>query len=162
MFIPFDKLPQEARVWIYQTARELSNSESEFVNNYLQSAVESWTSHSSNLLGSFQVLNNRFIVIAADENFNAASGCSIDSSTRWLKDLTAQLNIDFFDRSQAYLENGEVKTFSIFQAKKTVEEGKISPETILFNNNITNLKDFQEKWQMPAAESFMKKYWALV
>ena len=81
MFIPFDKLPQEARVWIYQTARELSNSETEFVNNYLQSAVESWTSHSANLLGSFQILKNRFIVIAADENFNAAIGGSMNSST---------------------------------------------------------------------------------
>ncbi|MDZ7936146.1 MAG: hypothetical protein U5M51_14505 [Emticicia sp.] len=50
---------------------------------------------------------------------NAASGCSIDASTRWFKELGDALNIDFFDRSQAYFEGDEIKTFSIFSVEKS-------------------------------------------
>ena len=33
------------------------------------------------------------------------------------EDLGEKMNIDFFDRQQAYLDGDEIKTFSVFQAK---------------------------------------------
>ena len=48
------------------------------------------------------VLLDRFIVIAADENQLAASGCSIDSCVRLVKALGQELGIDFFDRLNVY------------------------------------------------------------
>jgi hypothetical protein len=159
MYIPFEKMPESARVWVYQADRDLSQTEVEIIENTLKSATNNWAAHGSPLLSSFQILYNRFVVVATDESMNAASGCSIDASTRWLKDLGTQLNIDFFDRSQAYLEGETIKTFSIFQAKKQIENGIIHPDSLVFINNIHTVKDLFSLWKSKAVNTYLKKYW---
>jgi hypothetical protein len=49
------------------------------------------------------VLLNRFVIIAADEDRLAASGCSIDSSVRFIKQLGQEFNLDFFNRLMVYV-----------------------------------------------------------
>ena len=132
MYIDFDKIPQNARIWVYQANRQLADNEVVMINNFLKPAVNQWAAHGASLLASAKVLHNRFVLIALDEIQNEASGCSIDASTRWFKDLGEQLNVDFFDRSQAYFDGNEIKTFSVFQAKKAVESELISPRNNRF------------------------------
>lgn len=158
MYISFEKMPETARVWVYQANRDLVESEIRLIENTLKSATDGWMAHGSPLLSSFKIFYNRFIVVAVDESMNAASGCSIDASTHWLKELGNQLNIDFFDRSQAYLDGESIKTFSIFQAKSQVTNGVIHPESIVFVNNIQTLKDLRTSWNVLAADSYLKKY----
>lgn len=154
MYIDFDKIPQNARIWVYQANRQLTDNEVNTTENYLKPAVNQWAAHGASLLASAKVMYNRFVIIALDQNMNAASGCSIDASTRWFKELGEALNIDFFDRSQAYLEGEEIKTFSVFQSKKAIESGLISPETIIFNNTtLSTLSDISNRWQIKAIDA---------
>jgi hypothetical protein len=158
MYILFEKMPETARIWVYQANRDLVESEIDLIENTLKSVTNSWAAHGSPLLSSFKIFYNRFVVVATDESLNAASGCSIDASTRWLKDLGNQLNIDFFDRSQAYLDGETIKTFSIFQAKQQVQNGIIHPDSIVFINNIQTIKDLWTSWKGLASNSYLKKY----
>ena len=113
MLIPFHKMPYYARVWVYQTNKNLSDSEVQIIQQVLENQINNWAAHGASLAGSVQVLYNRFVIVAVDEMQNQASGCSIDASTRWLKDLGAEMNLDFFDRSVAFLQNNELKTSEI-------------------------------------------------
>lgn len=160
MYISFEQIPSSARIWIYQANRTITDNELNEIENTLKPAVSQWAAHGASLLASVKVLHNRFVVIALDENQNEASGCSIDASTRWFKDLSNRLNNDFFDRSQAYLDGDEIKTFSIFQAKKAIESGLISPDTIVFvnNNNLHTLADLSSQWKVKAAETYLKRF----
>ncbi len=162
MYISFEQIPSSARIWIYQANRTITDNELNEIENTLKPAVSQWAAHGASLLASVKVLYNRFVVIALDENQNEASGCSIDASTRWFKDLSNRLNIDFFDRSQAYLDGEEIKTFSIFQPKKAIESGLISPDTIIFvnNNNIHTLSDLSSHWKVKASESYLKRFFS--
>jgi hypothetical protein len=161
MYIPFENLPPDARIWIYQANHQLTDDEANFIEESLKPAINQWAAHGVALLASVKIFYHRFIVIALNEKQYAASGCSIDSSTRWLKDLGEKMSIDFFDRSQAYLEEGEIKTFSVFQAKKAVENGIISPDTIVFlNNGINTIEDILEKWKEKAANTYLKRYFS--
>jgi hypothetical protein len=154
MYVDFDKISQNARIWVYQTNRQLTDNEANTIKNYLKPAVNQWAAHGASLLASAKVLHNRFVIIALDQSFNEASGCSIDASTRWFKELGEALNVDFFDRSQAYFEGNEIKTFSVFQSKKAVESGLVSPDTIIFNNvTLSILSDLNSKWQMKAIDA---------
>jgi hypothetical protein len=154
MYIDFDKIPQDARVWVYQTNRQLTDNEVVTIENFLKPAVNQWAAHGASLLASAKILYNRFVIIALDEIQNEASGCSIDASTRWFKELGEALNVDFFDRSQAYFDGDEIKTFSVFQAKKAVENELISAETIIFNNNtLATLSDLSDKWKIKAIDA---------
>ena len=160
MYISFEQIPQSARIWIYQANRALSDNEVSVIETTLEPAVTKWAAHGTALLASVKVLLNRFVIIALDESQFEASGCSIDASSRWFKELGTQLNVDFFDRSQAYLDGNEIKTFSIFQPKKAIESGLISAETIVFvnNNNIHTLADLSTNWQVKASDSYLKRF----
>jgi hypothetical protein len=158
MLISFDNMPSYARIWVYQADRSLTSSEVLAIEQYLSNQVADWAAHGAPLAGSFQVLHQRFVIVAVDEKQNAASGCSIDASTRWLKDLGQNLAINFFDRSIAYWHNNSIQTVEMLKIKPLVAEGVITPDTIIFNNLVANIDDFQAKWQVKAGDSWMARY----
>ncbi|RYF58255.1 MAG: hypothetical protein EOO39_34485, partial [Cytophagaceae bacterium] len=82
MYVDFDKLPDTARVWVYQADRPLSDGEVNTISESLQQALNQWAAHGQPLLASAQVIENRFVVIGVDESYTLPSGCSIDASVR--------------------------------------------------------------------------------
>ena len=158
MLIPFNKVPDHARVWVYQTDRNLSDAEVQYIQQTLDFQINNWAAHGTNLAGSVQVLHNRFVIVVVDEMQNQASGCSIDASTRWLKDLGAELNIDFFDRSVAFLKNDELQTIEIGKIKSLVTDEILTSDTLIFNNLVPNIQEFKNNWNVKASDSWMKRY----
>ncbi len=158
MLIPFHQLPSHARIWVYQANRNLTDIEVNHIQKTLESQVNNWAAHGAPLLASAKVFYDRFVVVGLDENQNAASGCSIDVSTHWLKDLGAALGIDFFNRSILFWQNEELKSVEMLQIKVLVAEEIINPETLIFNNLVSNLQDFLNNWQVKAGDSWMKRY----
>jgi len=158
MYVAFENISPSARVWVYQTERLLSSDETAFVGQYLQQQIEQWAAHGAPLLGAFQIIQNRFIIVAADEQQNAASGCSIDASGRWFKELTQHLNINFFDRSIAYFKGDTIETVEMLKIRGLVTSGEITPETPIVNTLVATVAEFQEKWMLPAGESWMARY----
>lgn len=149
MHVSFDTLPNSARVWIYQAHRTLTASEQATISAHLTKATEQWAAHGVPLKSSFKISVDRFVIIAADESFNAASGCSIDASTHWLKEIGNHLNIDFFDRALVYNNKNELKEANPFGVKKLIESGEILPETLLYTQQVANLAAL-ESWPVPA------------
>ncbi|MBX2951632.1 MAG: hypothetical protein KF870_03940 [Leadbetterella sp.] len=162
MFVDFKTLPENARVWVYQADRHLSEAEQARVLDFLSPAVESWVTHGMPMRGSVQVLFNRLVLIAADIDFQHPSGCSIDSSTRWLQELGAAMNISFFDRSIGYFEDGEWKFFSVFDARKQVSGGIIRPDTRVINPRVETVGDLENALVLPASASFLSRYFSTV
>lgn len=162
MLISFNKMPEHARVWVYQANKNLTDSEVQVIQQILENQINDWVAHGASLAGSIQVLHNRFVVVAVDELQNQVSGCSIDASTRWLKDLGTELNIDFFDRSVAFLQNGKLQTAEIGKIKSLVSEDILKPETLIFNNLVSNIKEFENNWNVEASDSWMKRYFQTI
>lgn len=158
MLVDFETLPDTSKVWVYQANRILLESEIKEISNYLNGQVSIWESHGSPLQASFQFFYDKFLVLGVNTEFQDTSGCSIDTSTRWLKNIQQSLNIDFFDRSIAYFENENLNFFPILEAKKQVLEGKINGETTLLNHQIGTLGELKNNWKLKASDSFMKKY----
>lgn len=159
MWIPFDQLPDTARVWIYQAARLLTDAEVAVIETDLQPAVDSWAAHGTPLLGSAQLRHNRFLIVAVDEGHHLPSGCSIDSSVRWVRQIGQALNTDFFDRSAAFVTtDGAIETITLPQIKAAVADGRITPETTVFNNLVATKTDLLNHWQIKATDSWLKRY----
>ena len=158
MLIPFNQMPDYARVWVYQTNKNLSDSEVQTIQKILENQINNWAAHGVDLAGSVQVLHNRFVIIVVDEMQNQASGCSIDASTRWLKELGVEMNLDFFDRSVAFIYNETLKTTEIAKIKSLVTEGVLMPDTLIFNNLVSNIQEFRNNWNAEASDTWMKRY----
>src|SRR5687768_13397561 len=99
MFIPFDSLSASSRLWIYQSDKKFTGLQKTIIGDSLQLFTERWTAHGQPLKASFDIRFDQFIVLAADEEYHAASGCSIDDSVRTIQEIGQQVNTDLFNRS---------------------------------------------------------------
>lgn len=144
-----------SKVWVYQSNRELSEEETAQLQPQLNQFASSWTVHNQQLKAAAQIVYNRFIVLVVDESQAGASGCSIDKSVRFMQDIEQSLGINLFDRfNTAYLENGQIHSATREELEELLRTGKINAETIVFNNLVANLQDFETKWQVPLKDSW--------
>lgn len=93
------EMPEDARVWVYQSNRALSNDEVAIIEQETNHFLSNWSSHGALMNASFEILFNRVLVIAADESQAQASGCGIDKSVNFVKQLGSKLGVDFFTRT---------------------------------------------------------------
>ena len=172
MYTPFAQLPDDARLWVYQANRSLTDVDVDQIESSLQPALSQWAAHGQPLLASAQVVANRFVVIAVDEGHNLPSGCSIDASTHFLKTIGQQLSgnspVDFFDRSAAYVGptrsdgSGEVLTLALPTIKHAVMDGRLTPNTLVFNTLVSTKAEFAANWMKPASQTWLNRYFARV
>lgn len=149
------KFSPASKVWIYQANRELSEQEIAQLQPQLNQFASSWTAHNQQLKAAAQIVYNRFIVLVVDESLASASGCSIDKSVRFMKDVEQEFGINLFDRfNTAYLDDSQIRSVSREELEALLRTGKINGETIVFNNLVNNLQDFETKWQVPLKNSW--------
>lgn len=161
MYTEYKNLPDTARVWVYQADRYLTIEEIEHISAKAIMFIDSWTRHGDDLKGSFTIKYNQFLVLALDESFNSASGCSIDSSVRFIKEVEQELKIDLMDKMNVSFKDGEnVNIVKLPQFQEFATAKKITPETIVFNNMVNTKHDFENKWEIPANESWHSRFLA--
>lgn len=158
MYKPFEEMPPDARLWIYQSNRRFSSHERAVVETHLKNLCEEWSAHGAPLKTSFRIEFDQFIILAVDERPAGASGCSIDSSVRTLKALQQTAGLDFFDRQQVAFREKEVKLYPVSQLPMLFESGVLSGDSITFNNALTTKSDWEKNWKIPARESWLVRY----
>lgn len=158
MYTELEKLKDSSRVWIYQGERELTNEEAAIANDLCKRFVEQWVAHSQALMASCALLENRFVVLAVDEDVHGASGCSIDSSVRFIQELGRKLNTSFLDRKIPVMIEGEMEFLAPSEIKSYSISGKIDENSIFFNNLVSNLGDFRKHWKQKAGEGWLSKF----
>ncbi|TXD52064.1 MULTISPECIES: ABC transporter ATPase [unclassified Polaribacter] len=159
MFTEYKNLPHNSRVWIYQSNREFTLTEIEFISEKAVEFINTWTRHGDNLKGSFTIKYNQFLVLAVDESFNNVSGCSIDSSVRFIQAIEKELQLDLMDKMNVTFKDGEhVNMLKLSDFQHFAKEKKITSETIVFNNMVHTKEDFENNWEIPAAQSWHKRF----
>ena len=159
MFVDFDTMARDSRVWLYQSDRDLTAEEQNYILEQTEKFLNTWVAHGTNLNSSVKIFYKRFLVILVDEKFASVSGCSIDSSVRFVKALETELNVNFFDRTKvAFLDDGNVFLESLNKIKNRISEGIISGDTLTFNNLIKNKAELEESWMVPASETWLSRY----
>lgn len=164
MWIDFDKIADDARVWVYQANRPLSSADVSIIEQSLQPALNGWAAHGQPLLASARLVEDRFVVVAVDEDQALPSGCSIDASVRFVQQIGQQLGqagtqVDFMDRSAAYrAADGSVQTLALPEIKTAVTDGRLTPDTLVFNTLIKSKAEFLTTWQVKATDTWLKRY----
>lgn len=159
MYIRFDDINFDSRLWIYQANRSLTNHEVSLVNQTLEAAIDGWEAHNQSLLASGKVFHNHFVVIAVDESHEMPSGCSIDKSVHWLQELGGRLSIDFFDRSVAYLDAAKnVQTLPVAEVKQAIADEVITLNTPVFDNLVASKAQWMKRWKVPADQTWLKRF----
>lgn len=149
---------ENSKVWIYQSTRELNESEITRIAHVLDEFTTGWTAHNHQLKAKYEIRYNRFIVLIVDETQAGASGCSIDKSVNLMKSLEQEFNISLFDRFNiAYRDGDTVRSVGRFEFEDLIKQGKVDAETIVFNNLVPTLKDLNTQWEVPFKNSWHKQ-----
>ena len=159
MYIPFEDLPGHSRIWIYQANRKLSDNEVAEITEATKEFVENWAAHGTSLEASFLVKYNRFIILAVNQDVQAATGCSIDSSVQFIQNLEAKYEIDLLDKMNVTYKTGEFIAFkTLIEFKQLAKSKSVSENTIVFNNLVNTIEEWQDFWEVPANESWHSRF----
>lgn len=159
MFTEYKNLPKNSRVWIYQSNREFTEKEVDYIATKAEEFIHNWTRHGDDLKGSFTIKYNQFLVLAVDEGFNNVSGCSIDSSVRFIQQLENELQLDLLDKMNiAFKDKDNINLVKLSDFQKFAKHKKITTETIVFNNMVNTKEDFENNWEVQAKQSWHKRF----
>jgi len=151
-------MPADARLWVYQSNRILSDAEVKAIEEDGLKFISDWAAHGASLKASFDVLHHLFVVIAVDEKQALASGCSIDKSVHFIKELEQKLNLNLFDRMQvAYRTSNEINVCKLSEFEKLAAQGLVNESTIVFNNMVTSKAAFDSEWEVPLKQSWQNR-----
>jgi hypothetical protein len=159
MYVSFDHLPPQARIWIYQASRPLTEEELMPLVPRLAAFAEEWTSHGQSLAASAQFLHRQFLVIGLDEAVAGASGCSIDASVRFVQALEQQLGIELLEKSRmAFLADGYLQLLTRHELREAIARGEVTADTLYFNNTLITKSELADKWPAPAGQTWLAAY----
>jgi ribonuclease HIII len=159
MNVPFNDLGPESRIWIYQSNRKLSAEEQRMITAETEKFLTEWTAHGHDLQAGMQIAYDQFIIIGVNEAVNGASGCSIDKSVSFIRQLDHVLKANLLERTKvAFSDDAEIKVIDFSEIKKMVADGVITPESKIFNNAVVSKKELSESWLKPASESWIGRY----
>jgi hypothetical protein len=151
----------QSKVWIYQGDREFSNQEQIAIQQRLDDFTGQWKAHGHQLLAKAEILYNYFIVFIVDEASANTTGCSIDASVRVIKDIEKEFGVDLFNRfNMAYKVGDKVVVINKEDFETLISIKKITPDSIVFNNLVQTLGDFETKWEVPFKDSWHNKVFA--
>lgn len=159
MYVPFESLPTDSRIWIYQSNRKFSDEEMNEIETALQAFLVNWSAHGTSLESSYQLRYNRFIILAVNQEVQIATGCSIDASVEFIQSLEAKYNVDLLDKMNVTFKLGEhIAHKPLIDFKKMVKDKAVTENTIVFNNLINNIEEFNESWEVPAVDSWHSRF----
>ena len=150
-------LSQNSKIWIFQSTRNFNSDEITEIESTLDAFMQEWNAHRAKLTAAYAIPYDRFIVLAVDENIEPASGCSIDSMTRIIKALEEKYKFGLLNRMLvSYKIDDEIITLPLNEFKQKVKNNEIPEHASVFHNGITKLNEFEEGWELPLEESWVK------
>jgi hypothetical protein len=159
MYVPFENLPEESKIWIYQSNRKFSDDEFNIIETDLKAFIEAWSAHGTSLEASYLLKYNRFIILAVNQENQIATGCSIDKSVEFIQSLEKKYEVDLLDKMNVTFKLGEhVAHKPLIEFKKMAKEKAVSENTIVFNNLVNTIEEFNENWEVPAGDSWHSRF----
>jgi hypothetical protein len=140
----FELLPDDARLWVYGFDRKMDAETRSRVAADLETFVADWTSHDEPVQGAFEIVEDRFVLLAGwcDDGLG---GCSIDSSVGVIRSFKEKYGLDGFNRDLVFYRNdaGDVEAAFRREFQNEVDAGRITDDTVVFDGTIHFLGDLR-------------------
>ena len=155
--VPFETLPDAARVWIFGSDRPLTEAGTTALLKGVDEHLTGWKAHGEPLTVGSQLRDGRFLVVAVDQSTAGATGCSIDGLFRVLQGLEATVGANLVGGGRVFYRGAEsvVQATTRDQLASLVTSGAITKDTVVFDTSITDLGKFRSAFEKRAKESWI-------
>lgn len=153
-----DHFSDDSRVWIYQSNRCFTLSEALEIEESLGAFCDQWSSHGAEVTAYVNLFFGQFLIFMSDEKKVTVSGCSTDSSVRFVKELGDEFQVDFFNRTNlSFFIKDKIELLPVAQLQYAFENGFINSDTLYFNNLVLTKKQLENEWIVPIKNSWLSK-----
>jgi hypothetical protein len=159
MKVDFKNMPDDSRIWIYQSDRDLIESEMSMIDDKTSLFLDSWKAHGKDLECSYSIINKRFIIIAVNENINPIGGCSIDYSLQLINDISDSIQLNLLNRLIVNFKvDNKISSASLNDLKSKIKDGTLCSETIIFNTTINTKGELLNDFEIDIGSSWLSKF----
>ncbi|MBK8341498.1 MAG: hypothetical protein IPK99_16640 [Flavobacteriales bacterium] len=152
-------MPAHARVWVYKTARDLGQAEQKMIREHGALFTTTWAAHGAALDACVDVLEDRFVVVAVDEVQALASGCSIDKSVGFIKQLEMDLNLMLTaSHGRGVRARWRDPQHALARTPGLIAEGEFTLDTIVFDDLVSTVGELRERFRVRLADSWMNRF----
>ena len=158
--VPFNSMPDDARVWVFGASQPVHGGAAERVLSSVDRFIRGWLAHGQPVVGACDWRYDRFLMIAADEEATGVSGCSIDSLFRTLSGVEREQGITLLDASFIWYRDssGSVQCVTRPEFRGLIGEGVVNDDTIVFDNTVGSVGGVRESaWERPVQTSWHGK-----
>ncbi len=152
---PLDRLADDARVWVYGFERALGADDRAALADVLDAFVASWTSHGQPVEAAWDVVHDRFVVLAGRCEAGLG-GCAIDDSVRAVREAAARIGLDPLRRDLVFARasDGSVRALPRDAFAAEVAGGRVGDDTPVFDLTVQTLGAWREAFEKPFARSW--------
>ena len=159
MFIDYNDISDNAKVWVYPSSRKFYPTEIEEVENQIKSFIENWKIEDETFKASYQFLHNRFVVLVADDSENPLTNKDLDEAVSFIFKLQNKYDVQLLDRMNVCFKQGQFVQYKELKGfKKLLKNKGITGKTIIFDNLVANNYDFKNFWEVPIEDSWYNRY----
>ena len=77
----------------------------------------------------------------------------------FIQQLEKTYEVDLMDKMNVSYKQGDFIAYkTLLDFKKMAKEKAVSKNTIVFNNLVTNIAEFNDNWEVPASESWHSRF----
>lgn len=154
---PFESLHPDSRIWLYQSDRDLNESEVHTFNVLSETFLENWESHGQPVKGGIKLLHNRFILVYIDEKDERSCGRSVDASIRFIKELENELKVSLLDRMRvSYMDGEKISTCKTSDFSRLAQQGKVNANTKIYDVTLHKKEELINQFEKKTSDSWAK------
>lgn len=155
----FSTLPEHSRVWIYQCERFLAPHEVIAINEEGDRFVNGWSAHGAPLTAKIAIVENLFLVVMVDELQAKTTGCSIDKSVAFVKEVEDYLGASLTNRMKVALDvNNQILVADLNKLSELKASNVISEDTIAYDNLVDTKAKLFSNWKVKIGESWHAQF----
>jgi hypothetical protein len=157
--VAFDKLPADARLWVFGASRPLDASEPDSLLAAVDGFLDQWKAHGMPLTCGRDWRDARFLAIAVDQRDAHASGCSIDGLYRVLRDTERALKVALLGGGVVFFRTADGRIESIAREEFALasERGDVTRDTVVFDLTVATVGEWRDTFEKPARESWHER-----
>ena len=157
--VQIEDLPDSARAWVFGADHDLDESAADLLLRDVDRFLSQWHAHGAPLTAARDWKYRRFLTVAVDQSTAGASGCSIDGLFRSLKALEPRLGGSLVTSGLLFYRDrkGRIQGVDRDRFTELNAEGKIGPETQVFDLTVTTLGEWKARFELNVGDSWHAK-----
>jgi hypothetical protein len=159
MVTAFELIPEEAKIWVFPSSRKFYPQEIETISTTIEEFLNQWQNKNLAITCSFVIKYDRFIIITANDTFEALSLEAHDALTALILKIEHQYDVLLMDKINVCYKQGEFVQYKDLKAfKKLIKAKAVSEKTIVFNNMITVKEELEYNWEVNIKDSWLGRF----